>query len=138
MTRGDRVRVNYGDVWPQCVCWPAGKTGTVLEVIGDKAIIRLDEFSNQNTTVELKDLEAITMSEVVQYPIDDTEYMTPQDARRLRDAKAIDEYHRQRERYDRGELDTLRLNFKPGEGYSVEAIELHRAINGTTGMESEE
>ena len=78
------------------------------------------------------------MTEVTQYPIDDPEYMTPQDAQRLKNAKAIDEYHKQRERLERGELATLRLKFRPGEGYSVEAVELHRAINGTTGMESEE
>jgi hypothetical protein len=59
MTRGDRVRVNYGDEWPQCVCWPNGKTGTVLEVIAGKAIIRLDDFQWQTTTVELADLEEI-------------------------------------------------------------------------------
>ena len=60
MSRGDRVRVNYGDTWPNCVCWPTGKTGTVLEVIGNQAIIRLDDFVAQNTTVELSDLEVIS------------------------------------------------------------------------------
>ncbi len=59
MTRGQRVRVRYADVWPQCVCWPNGKTGTVLEVVGSKAIIILDEFAHQNTTIDICDLQEI-------------------------------------------------------------------------------
>ncbi len=59
MTRGDRVCVDYGDEWPACVCWPNGHTGTVLETIAGKAIIRLDEFAQQTTTVDIADLRRL-------------------------------------------------------------------------------
>ena len=59
LQRGQRVLVRYADTWPQCVCWPNGRTGTVLETVGNKAIILLDEFVTQTTTIELSDLEVI-------------------------------------------------------------------------------
>lgn len=85
------------------------------------------------------------MSEVVQYPIDDPEYMMPKDAAEARRLKAEGQeltalqsplVAAMAERISRNEdsLTTLRMQ---AEFLPLDVL-IHRALNGTEGQESEE
>lgn len=78
------------------------------------------------------------MTEVTQYPIDDPEYMTPQQAHEARKMKAELPLWQQV---------AQNVDVAPHaiDCFSTEApsqvqtdVDLHRALNGTVGMESEE
>lgn len=70
------------------------------------------------------------MSEVTPYPIDDTEYCTPAQAAEIRRMKAeLPLWQNVIEATP--EIVTPLFKYTPSD------VELHRAINGTTGQESE-